>query len=293
MPHKDTFDIGPLGVLIQQTITYAQGRFPRSDRVDPFARKHKYRKGLITNDINRSYRNTYHVDALEFLKLMRTSKVSLVLFDPPFSAHQAEKRYQLKNHEDVIAKSYFGQIDRITHYGALLVVCGWRSNVVSYLRAGWNEVFAMHVGHGSTHHDTNIMVLQKGPVRFKPQMPEPISRTKRIPHPRNLVQAATRLYSLEGSVAVSDGSRLPPTKNIILVPSRQNLYTVDRTKNVRVFTTILKRAARAMRKQGGVLVMVVPFSTGYPMKLGRNAQLQTYVMYKKGAADTYITANKF
>lgn len=59
--------------------------------LDPFARSCKW--GDITNDINPRFNTDFHLEALEFLTMMRDQqeKFRIVLMDPPFSEIQSEK----------------------------------------------------------------------------------------------------------------------------------------------------------------------------------------------------------
>lgn len=50
--------------------------------VDPFANGSKY--GTITNDLNTKYDTDYHMDALDFLKMLDSESADIVLYDPPY-----------------------------------------------------------------------------------------------------------------------------------------------------------------------------------------------------------------
>lgn len=69
MPNSNTFSIKPISELIHK---YAYGKI-----IDPFANENKI--ASITNDINESYDTTYHLDALDFLKLFEDKSVDTVL----------------------------------------------------------------------------------------------------------------------------------------------------------------------------------------------------------------------
>lgn len=86
MPNNRTFLIKPIKEFVEQAI---QGK---SVVIDPFANLSKY--GTITNDLNTEYDTTYHLDALEFLKMLPPLSADAVLFDPPYSITQAAEHYK-------------------------------------------------------------------------------------------------------------------------------------------------------------------------------------------------------
>lgn len=60
--------------------------------VDPFARNCPLGDEW-TNDINPTTSANHHLDALEFLQLVPSGLADFVIFDPPFSVHQADRKY--------------------------------------------------------------------------------------------------------------------------------------------------------------------------------------------------------
>lgn len=74
MPNKNTFTIKPIKSLVEKHIDGAKVI------IDPFANQCKY--GTITNDLNPEYDTTYHLDALEFLKLQDDNSADIVLYAP-------------------------------------------------------------------------------------------------------------------------------------------------------------------------------------------------------------------
>ena len=69
MPNKHTFDIPPIKSLITR---YIVAENP-SLIIDPFANKNKI--ATVTNDLDPQYDTTYHLDALDFLKLFDNNSV--------------------------------------------------------------------------------------------------------------------------------------------------------------------------------------------------------------------------
>ena len=84
MPSSITFGIKPIAELLDEEIT-------EGEWVDPFARDSK--RANITNDINEDTAAEYHMDALEFLKMMGDDCADGVLYDPPYSLRQVKECY--------------------------------------------------------------------------------------------------------------------------------------------------------------------------------------------------------
>lgn len=73
--------------IIREVIPGSAGKI-----CDPFARNCSL-GGEWTNDINPTTSAKYHLDAFEFLQLVPSQEFDFVIFDPPFSVHQAERKY--------------------------------------------------------------------------------------------------------------------------------------------------------------------------------------------------------
>ena len=73
MPNKNTFSIKPIKDLIQR---YLKGKW-----IDPFANDSIFKDRLITNDINKTFKTDYNLDALEFLKQFNDNSIDGILFD--------------------------------------------------------------------------------------------------------------------------------------------------------------------------------------------------------------------
>lgn len=86
MPNSKTFTIKPIRELVSQ---YTSG-----DKVivDPFANDCKI--GTITNDLNTNFDTDYHLDALDFLKIIPSESADVVLYDPPYSLRQVKECYE-------------------------------------------------------------------------------------------------------------------------------------------------------------------------------------------------------
>jgi predicted methyltransferase len=127
--------------------------------IDPFANKNKYAK--ITNDLNEQYNTTYHLDALEFLKIFGDNSIDGVLYDPPYSIRQINECYEGTGREHVINDGYFTQVKneiaRILKPSGKVICCGWNSNGIGKTR-GFEKSKLLIVAHGGKHNDTIVTV---------------------------------------------------------------------------------------------------------------------------------------
>lgn len=168
MPSKNTFEIKPIKELLE---TYMRSGMVI---VDPFANKSKL--GTITNDLNPEYDTTYHLDALEFLRLLPSNSADMVLFDPPYSITQAKICYDsfgskhLKN--PTASAGYWSdckdEVARILKSHGIVICCGWNSMGIGKNR-GFDMLEYLSVAHGGMHNDTLVTVERKNPrwKRFK------------------------------------------------------------------------------------------------------------------------------
>ena len=86
MPNSKTFSVKPVGKFVEKYLVGA------NVIVDPFANSCKY--GTITNDMNPQFDTDYHMDALEFLKMLPDDYADVVLYDPPYSLRQVSECYK-------------------------------------------------------------------------------------------------------------------------------------------------------------------------------------------------------
>ena len=87
MANSKTFIIKPINELIHKYIDKIEGVI-----IDPFANENKL--AGITNDLDKKYDTTYHLDAIDFLKLFDNESVDVILFDPPYSPRQVSECYK-------------------------------------------------------------------------------------------------------------------------------------------------------------------------------------------------------
>lgn len=156
MPNGKTFSIKPIKELVEQHTK------DRKVIVDPFARGSKI--GTITNDIDPDFDTTYNMDALEFLKLLKTDSVDCVLFDPPYSPRQISECYK-KLARSVSMQdtqsSFWGnmkkEIARIIKPKGKVLTFGWNSGGIGKT-LGFEAVEILLVAHGGWHNDTICIV---------------------------------------------------------------------------------------------------------------------------------------
>ena len=159
MPNKHTFDIKPIGELIQRYIK------PDIYSIDPFANKN--RLAQICNDLNPEYGTQYCLDAIDFLKVHHDGIVDLVLYDPPYSPRQVSECYKemgLTVNMQTTQSSYWGnqkkEISRIVKLGGHVITCGWNTGGIGKTQ-GFEIVEILLVAHGGWHNDTIVTVERK------------------------------------------------------------------------------------------------------------------------------------
>jgi len=132
--------------------------------IDPFARDSLL--GSITNDLNPECKTTYNLDALDFLKLMKSNSADLILFDPPYSLRQVKECYDgiglsLTGHQ---SRHFFSdiknEIKRVLKIGGIVISFGWDSNGMGINR-GFDKIELLLVAHGGIHHDTICLIESK------------------------------------------------------------------------------------------------------------------------------------
>lgn len=157
MPNSKTFQIKPIRELINK---YAYGVI-----VDPFANDSKI--GTITNDLDEQYDADYHMDALDFLKMLGDNSIDTVLYDPPYSPRQVSECYtslgKTVNMQTTQA-SYWSkqkeQIGRIVKKDGVVITCCWNNGGIGK-KYGFEIEEILLVPHGGWHNDTIVTVERK------------------------------------------------------------------------------------------------------------------------------------
>lgn len=152
MPNKNTFDIKPIKELLKKEVDNSKLW------IDPFANKNKI--ATITNDLNPEYDTTYHMDALEFLKMFDDNSVDGVLYDPPYSPRQVSECYKHIGYnvtQETTRASFWGnhkkEISRIVKPGGKVITFGWNSGGIG-MKYGFEIKNILLVPHGGWHNDT-------------------------------------------------------------------------------------------------------------------------------------------
>lgn len=152
MPNSKTFKIKPIKEFVEKYINGA------SVIIDPFANDCKY--GTITNDLNPEYDTDYHMDALDFLKEIKTESADVVLYDPPYSLRQVVECYKgfgktvtQETTQSSWRARHLDEIKRILKPDGVALCFGWNSNGIGKTR-GFEMIDVLLVPHGGSKNDT-------------------------------------------------------------------------------------------------------------------------------------------
>ena len=152
MPNSRTFQIKPIKEFVERNLEN------RSVIVDPFANECKY--GTITNDLNPDYSTDYHMDALDFLKMIPDESVDAVIYDPPYSLRQVSECYKnvgiavtTETTQASWRARHLDEIMRVLKVGGVVLCFGWNSNGIGKTR-GFELLEILIVPHGGSHNDT-------------------------------------------------------------------------------------------------------------------------------------------
>lgn len=159
MPNKNTFEIIPIKKLLIEEVDKSLFW------IDPFANKNKWAN--VTNDLNTEYDTTYHLDALDFLKLFETESVDGVLYDPPYSPRQIKECYDSVGTPLSMATTQASfwsnqkkEISRIVKVGGKVISFCWNSGGIGQ-KYGFEIERILLVPHGGWHNDTIVTVERK------------------------------------------------------------------------------------------------------------------------------------
>lgn len=162
MPSPETFSIAPIRGLIRPYLRMSKVS------VDPFARNKRW--ATWTNDLNPETNAEYHMEAADFLAMLKDRNVEadLVLFDPPYSPRQVKEVYEsVGKHFGVTDQWNTGRwtkerklIASLQPPGGITISCGWNSQGLG-LQNGYEQVELLVVCHGGAHNDTIVTVERK------------------------------------------------------------------------------------------------------------------------------------
>lgn len=154
MPDRNTFKVLPIKRFVEKHIAGAKVI------VDPFANTCLY--GTIRNDLNPSFDTDYHMDALDFLKMLPDESADVVLYDPPYSLRQVTECYKSVGREVTMETTQatwrsrqLDEVARITKRGGIALCFGWNSSGVG-MKRGFDMTEILLVPHGGSNMLSNI-----------------------------------------------------------------------------------------------------------------------------------------
>ena len=162
MPNKDTFNIKPIKNLIDQYIDN-----PNLLVADPFCNGKRQCAGAITNDLDTELEADYHMDALDFLRMLGDESMNVVLFDPPYSPRQVSECYKKLGKTVNMQTTQSGywsnmkkEIARVLTPSGVCITFGWNSGGIGK-GLGLDIEEILIVAHGGWHNDTICTVDRK------------------------------------------------------------------------------------------------------------------------------------
>uniref|UniRef100_A0A6M3K5S5 Methyltransferase n=1 Tax=viral metagenome TaxID=1070528 RepID=A0A6M3K5S5_9ZZZZ len=173
MPNKNTFRCPPIWAFVDYYLQQSKVS------VDPFARN--FQGCTHTNDLNPNTSAQYHMDSLEFLKMIRNKGIrpDLVVFDPPYSPERLKKSYNnigkkmtgtcaLRCANWVQEKNILAEI---CSKNATALSFGWSSTGMGAKR-GFSIEEILLVCHGGGHPDTICVAERKAAEQLAFELPE-------------------------------------------------------------------------------------------------------------------------
>ena len=154
MPNAETFSIIEIDGFVRSYLMASKVS------IDPFARNK--RLATFTNDLNPETAADYHLEALEFLKLMKSKgiKADLAFFDPPYSPRQVMECYQQVGRkasmEDTQGKAWTdwkSALAEVLTDEAIVLSFGWNSSGMGK-KNGFEIIEILLCCHGGMHNDT-------------------------------------------------------------------------------------------------------------------------------------------
>jgi hypothetical protein len=159
MPNHETFSIKPIGEFVKKHLTGIS--------VDPFARNKEW--FTYTNDLNPETSAQYHMDAIEFLIMLKEKNVfaDTIILDPPYSNRQVVECYnsigkkvtQKDTQLSFFMKEIRNAADELIPVGGKVLSFGWNS-VGMGIKRNYELEEILLVCHGGGHNDT-ICICEK------------------------------------------------------------------------------------------------------------------------------------
>ena len=158
MPNAETFSVPPIGEFVKRYLAKAR------ISVDPFARNKRW--ATYTNDLNPETEAEYHMEALDFLKMLTAKSIEtdLVIFDPPYSPRQVKEVYEkCGKHFGIKDQWNTGrwtaekeEIAALMQPGGIVLSFGWNTQGMG-IKNGFTIEEILLVCHGGAHNDTICM----------------------------------------------------------------------------------------------------------------------------------------
>lgn len=159
MPDKWTFRIKPIAELLAQYVGDGKGW------VDPFAGETS--PAELTNDLNPEHPAKYHLEAVDFINILKYNNYKGILFDPPYSYRQVTECYAslgLKASAMDTSSNFTSRVKTAAYskirLGGLAICFGWNSEGFG-IKRGFEIIDGLLVAHGSSHNDTIVTVEVK------------------------------------------------------------------------------------------------------------------------------------
>lgn len=148
MPSRWTFTIKPIAELLAEEVAGVS--------VDPFAGKSTI--ATLRNDLDEGHHG--NGDALDWLKTLDTDLADTVLYDPPYSLPQADRRYKKAWNTKTYWAEVRSELARVTKPGGKAICCGWNSGGIGK-KHGFEITRVLLVPHGGGRNDTIVTVETK------------------------------------------------------------------------------------------------------------------------------------
>lgn len=156
MPNADTFSVRPIGEFVKRYLARSKCS------VDPFARNKRW--ASLTNDLNPNTSAQFHMDAVDFLKMLRDThaeSIDLAILDPPYSPRQISECYaelglkaSMKDTQSaVLYAEVRNALAPLLSRDAVVLSFGWSTNGMGK-KHGFQIEEILLVCHGGAHNDT-------------------------------------------------------------------------------------------------------------------------------------------
>jgi len=157
MPNKWSFLMGPVKKILERFVGAGVGW------IDPFAGFNS--PAEKTNDANVEAPTTHHMDALEFLKSLKSGSAKGALYDPPYTIEMAKRRYNYMGYTDTASFATYmanckREIARIVELGGVVISLGWNSGGIG-MKYGFEIEEIQLLPHGGHHYDTIVTIDRK------------------------------------------------------------------------------------------------------------------------------------